>query len=238
MKFQVTRLEEVASTNDEAKRLAHAGAAEGTVIVADRQTAGRGRLGRVWASPVGNLFLSVVLRPSIAPAAAPPLAPSMGVAVARAIEQVAPLATELKWPNDVKVGGKKVAGVLTESLVSGNTLSAVVVGIGINIGAELPAELAEIATTLSREAARNVRKSEIEEALLAQIAEVYARFLKKGFEGVRPDWEERDALNGQTVTIDAGGRQIRGIARGVGRDGALRVEESGKIVEIATGEVL
>lgn len=238
MTFEIIRLAEVSSTNDEAKRLAHAGAAEGTVVIADRQTAGRGRLGRVWASPMGNLFLSVVLRPSIAPAAAPPLAPSIGVAVARAIEKVAPLATELKWPNDVKVGGKKVAGVLTESLVTGNTLSAVIVGIGVNVGAELPPELAAIATTLSREAARNVRKSEIEEALLAEIAEVYARFLKKGFEGVRPDWEERDALNGQTVTIDAGGRQIRGIARGVGRDGALRLEESGKIVEIATGEVL
>ena len=92
MRLDVRRLEEVSSTNDEAKRLAAGGAAEGTVVVAERQTAGRGRRGRVWASVPGNLFLSIVLRPAIAPAAAPPLAPAIGLAVALAIEDVAPLA--------------------------------------------------------------------------------------------------------------------------------------------------
>ena len=234
----VVRLAETTSTNDEAKRRAHEGAPEGTVVVADRQTSGRGRQGRVWASPVGNLFLSIVLRPKIAPAAAPPLAPALGVAVALAIEDVAPLSTQVKWPNDVKVNGRKVAGVLTESLVAGNTLAAVIAGIGVNVGAELPPELAEIATPLSREAVRNVRKSEIEEALLKRVDEIYSRFLKSGFESVRADWEERDALNGTEVTIDAGIRKVRGIARGVGRDGALRVEENGVITEITAGEVI
>lgn len=238
MNFDVTRLAEVSSTNDEAKRLAQGGAREGTVVVAERQTAGRGRHGRVWASPAGNLFLSVLLRPKLAPVEAPPLAPAMGLAVALAIEEVAPVTAALKWPNDVKVGGRKVAGILTESVVSGHSLEAVVVGIGVNVGAELPPELSEIATTLSREAGRNVRKSEMEEALLAKIAEVYARFRRGGFEAVRAEWEERDALNGTEVTIDAGARQVRGTARGLGRDGSLRVEEGGKIVEISTGEVL
>ena len=106
MRLDVRRVAEVTSTNDEAKRLAAEGAAEGTVVIAERQTAGRGRRGRVWQSVPGNLFLSIVLRPRIAPAAAPPLAPAIGLAVALAIEDVAPLASELKWPNDVRVGGR------------------------------------------------------------------------------------------------------------------------------------
>ena len=238
MKLDVRRYEELASTNDEAKRLAQGGAAEGTVVVAERQTAGRGRRGRVWQSVPGNLFVSVVLRPAIAPIAAPPLAPAIGLAVALAVEDVAPLAAELKWPNDVRVGGRKVAGVLTESLVAGSTLSAVIAGIGLNVGAELPAELAEIATTLSREAVRNVRKSEVEEALLRRIADVYGRFLAGGFSALADEWRERDALAGQSVTIDAGSAKVTGDAVGIADDGAYRVRTASGETRVTAGEVL
>ncbi len=238
IRFDVHRLDEVGSTNDEAKRMAHEGAPEGTVVVAARQTAGRGRRGRAWVSAEGNLFLSVILRPRIAPADAPPLAPAMGLAVALAIEEVAPLSAELKWPNDVKVGGRKVAGVLSESLVSAGALSAVIVGIGLNVGAELPPELAEIATTLSREAVRNVRKGEIEEALLKSIADVYARFLDGGFAAVHDEWQARDALLGTEVRIDTGTRVVTGTARGITAAGALRVESAATLTEITTGEIL
>ena len=235
---EVRRLEEVTSTNDEAKRLAAEGAREGTVVIAERQTAGRGRRGRVWASPKGNLFLSVILRPRIEPAAAPPLAPAMGLAVALAIEDVAPLAAELKWPNDVLVNGRKVAGVLTESVVSGMQLSAVIVGIGVNVGAELPPELAEIATTLSREAVRNVRKEEVEAALLARIGDVYERFLEGGFGALQQEWADRDSLFGKPVSIDVGGgRRVSGSAAGVDADGALLVETAAGTIEVTTGEV-
>lgn len=238
MKLVVERYEELSSTNDEAKRLAHEGAAEGTVVIAERQTAGRGRRGRAWASVPGNLFLSVVLRPRIAPAAAPPLAPAIGLAVALAVEDVAPLAAELKWPNDVRVGGRKVAGVLTESMVAGSSLNAVIAGIGLNVGAELPAELAEIATTLSREAVRNVRRSEVEEALLARIADVYGRFLAGGFPALHDEWSERDCLKGQPVTIDAGGSRVEGEGRGIAEDGAYLVRTASGETRVTAGEVL
>lgn len=228
----------MASTNDEAKRLASDGAPEGTVVVAETQTAGRGRRGRVWASPKGNLYVSMILRPRIEPAAAPPLAPAMGLAVALAIEDVAPLTAELKWPNDVLVGGKKVAGVLTESVIAGGKLSAVIVGIGVNVGVELPPELAEIATTLSREAARNVRREEMEEALLRRMIEIYGRFLDGGFAALVDEWNERDALAGKQVNIDAGGRLVEGAGAGIAPTGALRVRTAAGIVEITTGEVL
>ena len=241
---EIRRLEETGSTNDEAKRLAADGAPEGTVVVAERQTAGRGRRGRAWASVPGNLFLSVILRPRISPAAAPPLAPAMGLAVALGIEEVAPLATELKWPNDVRVNGRKVAGILAESLVAGSSLSAVVVGIGINVGAELPPELAEIATTLSREAVRNVRKSEVEAAVLDSLGIVYARFLAGGFPALHADWSLRDALRGQRLTIEAGdGRRVEGEGAGIAEDGGYQVRQDGGggergVVVVTAGEVL
>ena len=238
MRLDVRRLEEVSATNDEAKRLAAGGAAEGLVVIAERQTAGRGRRGRVWQSVPGNLFLSVLLRPKIAPSAAPPLAPAIGLAVALAIEDVAPLSAELKWPNDVRVNGRKVAGVLTESVVSGSTLAAVIAGIGLNVGAELPAELADIATTLSREAVRNVRKSEVEEALLKRISDVYGRFLAGGFAALHAEWQERDVLRGQRVTIDSGAR-VEGEGAGIAEDGAYLVRvASGEVVRVTAGEVL
>ena len=237
--MKVVRLGTTTSTNDEARRLAKDGAAHGTAVVADVQTAGRGRRGRVWASPKGNLFVSIVLRPRIAPADAPPLAPAMGLAVAEAIEDVAPLAAKLKWPNDVLVGGRKVAGVLTESLVAGAKLEAVIVGIGVNVGAELPPELAEIATTLSREAVRNVRKQEVEDALLAAVVRMCERVAGGGFAAIADDWTARDARRGTKVRIDAGGRVVEGVAAGIAPDGGYRVTTaSGETVAVTAGEVL
>lgn len=248
MRFTVHRHDSLASTNDEAKRLAASGAPEGTVVVAGRQTAGRGRRGRAWTSVPGNLFLSVILRPAIAPSAAPPLAPAMGLATALAIEDVAPVAAELKWPNDVRVDGRKVAGVLSESLVAGSTLAAVIVGIGVNVGADLPPELAEIATTLAREAARiedhrpgeALRTAEVERALLARIGEVYARFLGGGFAALRADWSGRDALAGKRVSIAAGdGGAVEGEGAGIDEDGGYRLRIAGGAERVVTaGDVV
>ncbi len=236
---RIHRFAEVASTNEEAKRIAWEGAPEGTVVLAEAQTSGRGRRGRPWVSPAGNLYLSAILRPAIEPQAAPPLAPAMGLAVALAVEDVAPVTAQLKWPNDVLVGGRKVSGVLTESLISGGQLSAVVVGIGVNVGVELPETLAAIATTLSREAGRNVRRAEMEEALLQRMTEIYARFLDGGFAGLADEWGERDSLLAKPVRIDAGGRMIEGEGAGVAKSGALLVRAAGGVLqEIATGEVL
>jgi BirA family biotin operon repressor/biotin-[acetyl-CoA-carboxylase] ligase len=232
------RLASVTSTNDEAKRLAGEGATHGTVITADTQTAGRGRRGRVWASPAGNLYLSIVLRPVFPPSEAPPLAPAIGLAIARAIEEVAPVTARVKWPNDVQVGGKKVAGVLAESVVSGSTLEAVIVGIGVNVGTELPPELAEIATTLSRESGRNVRKSDVEEAIYASIYPVYGAFVLGGFAALAKDWAARDALLGREVKISSGGGTVEGRAEGIARDGSYRVRTKDGVVNVTAGEVL
>ena len=145
-------LSECDSTNDEAARLARGGADHGTVVIARSQRAGRGRAGRVWASPPGlGLYLSAVVRPPLPLALVPPMTLAIGVGVCEAAREAGADA-RLKWPNDVLARGRKLAGVLVEAQSQGGRLEVVVVGIGVNLGGELPPELAARATTLAAEA--------------------------------------------------------------------------------------
>ena len=217
------------STNAAAAGLAGKDAAEGTVVIADAQTGGKGRLGRSWVSPPGvNLYLSVILRPQKPASAVPPLSLLAAVAVAEAIVQQTRLAPSIKWPNDVLVSGKKVCGILTEMQATGPRLRSVVVGIGVNINAPLaafPEELQERASSLFLLRGEPVDRAVFTVSLLTHLEKLYRLWLEKGFPAIGAAWEGyASELLGKSITVTAPEGIISGTARGLDRDGALLVE--------------
>lgn len=218
------------STNDTARELALDGTAEGTVVVAERQTRGRGRLGRSWVSPPHrNLYLSVVMRPSIPPGQTPQLALVVGLAAAEAVRQWAPAAA-IKWPNDVVVDGRKLAGILAEMELIGADVHFVIAGIGINLNAvadDFPPELRDRAVGLCTVAGHPVDRVAVAVALLARLEARYDEYLAHGFAQLRPAWERLSCLSGQRVCVTEGAQQIEGTMAGLTEDGALRLVDSG-----------
>jgi BirA family biotin operon repressor/biotin-[acetyl-CoA-carboxylase] ligase len=166
----------VGSTNDWAKELAEHGAAEGTVAIAETQTAGRGRLDRTWVSPKGGLYFSVILRPRLKPAEAVRLVFVAGLAVAEALSEKHGLKAETKWPNDVLVNGRKVCGILSEMNATGEKVNFVILGVGVNANFDvkkaLPEELWESATSLECELGRRVELEELFRMLLEKLERV------------------------------------------------------------------
>lgn len=224
----IIELDACASTNDEADRRAREGAEHGTVVIARRQTAGRGRAGRSWFSDDGdNLYLSCVLRPPLAPASVPPITLAAGVAVCDAVNSIGCRAS-LKWPNDVQVDGYKVAGILTEMSTLGNDLEFVILGIGVNVnGRRFPPELARIATSLRLALGdRAVDAARFRGALLDRLDLWIGRFVAGGVSAIAPAWEARSHMIGAAVAI-AGDPEVRGRAVGLDVDGALVVELAG-----------
>lgn len=230
------------STNAEAARLAQQGAPEGTVVIADAQTAGRGRLGRTWHSPPGTgLWLSVVLRPPLPPAACSGITLTAGVAVAEAIEQVTGLKPGIKWPNDVLIDGRKVCGILTEIAAEWDKVHHLILGIGINVNqteADLPADLRGSAGSLRLASGGRVSRHHLCVALLDEFARRYPAFQRDGFAAVRADWLRRSVTIGQHVTARSAAGTVSGIADGVDADGALLIRtENGATVRVTSGEV-
>ncbi len=230
---------ELDSTQRLARDLARAGAEEGTTVIAESQSAGRGRLGRQWHSPPGvNLYCSVILRPPLAPAAVPCLALVTGLAVADAVRAVTGLVATLKWPNDVLVGGRKVAGILTELEAEIERVRFVIAGIGVNVNADaFPAELADKATSLRLAAGRPVDRAAVTAGLLAALEGRYRRFLAAGFAAMRGEWEACSALTGKEVRVTAPEGEVAGRVLGVDDDGALRLEGPGGELRVVAGEV-
>ncbi|MGE3769107.1 MAG: biotin--[acetyl-CoA-carboxylase] ligase, partial [Kofleriaceae bacterium] len=188
-------LEACASTNDEAARMARAGAKHGTVVIAEQQFAGRGRDGRPWASPRGRgLYMSCVLRPPLPLADVPPMTLAIGVGVCDAV-RAAGVPGALKWPNDVLVGTRKLAGVLVEAQSQGSRLEAVIVGIGINLSpaqeGELPADIAARAVSLEEAAGTPIDREAFIETLLAHVEHWVDHYTAVGLEDVIPAWIDR-----------------------------------------------
>ena len=185
--------ETVDSTNTWARHLARAGALEGTVAIAEGQTAGRGRLGRRWFSPPGvNVYMSVVLRPPLPPARAPQLTLVAGSAVAATIAAIAGVRPALKWPNDVLLAGAKVAGLLTEMDSEADRVAFVVLGIGVNLNApadELRQAVGIPATSILATTGRAVGRAAFVGRLLAELEGRYRRYLAEGFATLREEWE-------------------------------------------------
>jgi BirA family biotin operon repressor/biotin-[acetyl-CoA-carboxylase] ligase len=224
------------STNDRLKELARAGAAEGTLVFADAQTAGRGRQGRIWASPVGNLHVSMLFRPDAEAAALLTLA--AGVAVT---EGLAPWRVEprLKWPNDVVLDGRKLGGILAESSSTASSLDWVVVGIGLNVKGELPPDLREQAISLAEAGAPCAEVDEVAVAVLGRLAVWYHRLLDGGRSQVVSAWRERAlAWWGRRLVALSSGARVEGRAVGVDDAGGLIVElADGTRVTLRSGEV-
>lgn len=231
------------STNRQAYALGDAGADEGLVVIADRQSAGKGRMGRSWASPPGvNLYLSVLLRPPLPPHAAPQLTFLSALATSRAIAAVAGLEPAHKWPNDILLAGCKVAGLLNEMSAESDRLRFVVLGIGVNLNMtadQFPADLRMPATSLLLAGGRPVSRALFARTLLEQLDALYADYLLRGPAPVMAAWEARCDLIGQRVEVDEGRSGIvRGTVAGIDRDGALLLTlANGATERILAGDV-
>ena len=236
----VVYLPEVASANDVARRLAEEGAAEGTLVVADYQAAGRGRLGRRWQAPPGSsLLLSLLFRPPLAPDRVQGLTMVCGLAVADAVGARTGLDVGLKWPNDVVLGGRKAGGILIEVALRGDEVDYVVAGIGLNVNLD-PGRLDEgllvPATSLSHVLGRPVPRLPLLQALLAAIEGRYLA-LCHGHSPHR-EWAARLTTLGRRVSVSGGGQALEGVAEGVTAAGGLQVRlDDGRLETVLAGDV-
>lgn len=239
---QVVYYPSVGSTNDEAKRLAGTGAPEGTLVIADCQTAGRGRLDRQWWSPPErNLLLSLIFRPAfLAPHQAQRLTMVCSLAVCDAVSKVTGLPATIKWPNDVLLNGQKLGGLLAELNTVGCQLDNVVVGMGINVNVDLGGNdtptLMTPATSLKATLGREVPRLTLLASLLHHV-EVRYESLRAGAL-LHAEWQTRLVTVGQTVRVTMPGRVLTGLATGVDADGALLVQRSdGEVERVLAGDV-
>jgi BirA family transcriptional regulator, biotin operon repressor / biotin---[acetyl-CoA-carboxylase] ligase len=235
--------EQLASTNLTAMELGEAGAAEGLVVIAEQQTAGKGRLGRRWESPAGvNLYLSILLRPAMPPWEVPRLTFLSAVAAARALQDVTDLKVEVKWPNDLLVNGKKIAGLLNEMSAESDAVHQVVLGLGLNINMtadQFPSELRYPATSVWLEKGTLTSRLDVVVALLEHFDRLYAEFLRYGMEPVRQAWQELFTMLGKVVRVESGPASLKGMVAGIDEEGALLLQlPDGKIEKVLAGDVL
>lgn len=231
----------VGSTNEEARRLAGQGAPEGTVVLADHQTAGRGRLGRRWEAPPGSsLLISVILRPALAAPRIHRLTMIAGLAMAEAIEAETGLSVTFKWPNDLLIGEAKVGGILAEASLLGDRVEYAVVGLGLNVNldpAQLPGPLLVTATSLSQALGRRVARRPLLQTFLRALERRYQQLQA----GVSPhrEWASRLTMLGQPVVVAVGEEVLEGLAEGVDEDGALLLRlADGSLRVVVAGDVL
>jgi BirA family biotin operon repressor/biotin-[acetyl-CoA-carboxylase] ligase len=232
----------VDSTNSKAYRLALHGAAEGDVVVAESQTKGRGRLGRTWYSPPFlNLYLSVILRPKISPRQASLITLMAAVAAADAIETFSGLPPLIKWPNDILLRGRKVAGLLHELHSETDRVHFVVLGIGVNLNMDpkmFPGEIREIATSLKKEMGKAVSRRTFLQSLLQKLEIWYEIYLKEGAPPVLQAWRDRAQIKGRPIRVTADGKTSIYTAVDIDSDGALILEaEDGRQKRILAGDV-
>lgn len=234
--------EQTTSTNDVIEKLARDGVREGAVVFAESQTKGRGRLGRAWVSPPRKgLWFSILLRPDLRPQETTQLTVASATALRRAIQAETGLAAEIKWPNDIMIRGRKVAGILTEMSAELDRVRHVILGIGVdvNLGAnEFPAELRRTATSLRMEAGKAIPRPELATAILRELDHDYLRVGTGRFAEVADEWEAHCTTMGLAVTIQIGGRRVSGRAESLDDDGALRLRtEHGHLERITGGDV-
>jgi BirA family biotin operon repressor/biotin-[acetyl-CoA-carboxylase] ligase len=223
------------STMDVAKREAQQGAAEGTIIVADEQTVGKGRLNRGWLSPEGNIALSIVLYPSL------PYLPFLimlaSLSVVHSIEAVTGLKSQVKWPNDILINGRKVCGILIESEVRGDMVEYAIMGIGVNVNLRLSSftEILSTVTSLCDELGGEVSRLSLIQRLLVEIERFYLSLLAG--ESIYEEWRDRLVTLGKRVQVKTGKTVYKGIAESVAGDGSLLLRQSdGSLTKIVAGD--
>jgi len=229
------------STNRVALELGHGGEPEGAVVLAEEQTAGRGRAGRAWHSQrAAGIYVTLLLRPKLAPVQAPLLTMMAGLSAHSAVQAMTGLDVDLKWPNDLLIRGKKVGGILTEMHAEPSLVRFVIVGIGLNVNQEkFPGELASTATSVRAETGKTQSRMELLVRLLREFESDYNRFLREGVGSVVARFESVSSYaKGKRVRVTNGSESYLGTTAGLGPEGLLQVErEDGRVTAVISGDV-
>ena len=239
---EIQVFEETTSTNDLMARVARSGVKEGVVIFAEAQSKGRGRMGRSWISPARKgLWFSVLLRPEIQPQAATQLTIAAATSLARAITLQTGIVPEIKWPNDILIRGKKIAGILTEMSAELDHLKEIILGIGIDVNLEaheFPVALRKTATSIRIESGQMADRAGLAVAILRELDRDYERIKRGEFDLVAEQWRQHCSTIGSQVSIRVGDRVIRGRAESLDADGALLLRgQHGHLERIIGGDV-
>jgi BirA family transcriptional regulator, biotin operon repressor / biotin---[acetyl-CoA-carboxylase] ligase len=239
---QLYYYEEISSTNDETFLLGVAGAPEGTVLIAESQSAGKGRMQRLWHSPAGsNIYTSIILRPNMTPAEAPQISILAGVAVAEVLNGYCPDRIKLKWPNDVLINGKKVCGILSQVKTAASKVDFIVLGIGINVNIsynEFPKELCNLATSLDMETGRENSRLELIISLYENLAKWYKQLLQNGFNPIKKRWLSLSPMIGEMVQVKFQEEAVSGKAIGLDDDDGslILLTADNKEVKVSAGD--
>ncbi len=236
-KRKIVFLDSVDSTSLYAASLRDAD--EGTVVLADEQKSGRGRLGRSWVSEKGkNLTFSLILKPGSPAEYSGLISLLAGLAVAETLETVAGLVPECKWPNDVLLKGKKVCGILTEATITGGRLSRAILGVGLNVNqARFPGAIQPPPTSLLNESGRSFDLTAVLTAVLTTVERRYSDFRDRKYETIIREWKKRSTTIGKTLNVRTGESEIQGFARGIAPDGALLLEVDGSERKIFAADI-
>jgi len=226
--------ESVDSTQKIAKTLSYENAPEGTVVIAEQQLSGRGRLNRIWHSPkYTGVWMSMILRPNIPLQKAPQLTLITAVAVVQAIQEVSNLSPKIKWPNDILLNGKKVTGILTELQAEADQIFAIIIGVGINVNQQLedyPEEIQQIATSLAIESGEKISRAQVIRSVLSHFEKLYLLYLEQGFTPIKLLWESYAISIGKSIIARTLTDNIRGKALGITDDGVLMIEDEAGVV--------
>ncbi|WP_096200909.1 biotin--[acetyl-CoA-carboxylase] ligase [Bacillus sp. FJAT-45350] len=227
---EITFQESVTSTQELAHRLAQENAVEGHVVISDEQTKGKGRLGRVWHSPMGtSVYMSLILRPQIPPQQAPQLTLLAAVAVVQGIEKATGLQCEIKWPNDILLKGKKIVGILTEMQSEPDCVHSVIIGIGINVNhkrEQFPSDIRDIATSLCIEKNEEINRAALIRSIFEELESLYVKYLEHGFDIIKPLWESYAVSLGKQIKATTVKGVLIGYAKGITNDGVLLLEDA------------
>ena len=239
---EIIVLKQTTSTNDEIEKAAMNGHKEGLVVFAESQTHGRGRMGRRWSSPAGKgLWFSFLLRPRLAPGECTQLTAATATALVRAIQDKTNISPEIKWPNDLMIQGKKVAGILTEMSAELDNVRHVIIGIGIDVNqtaSEFPAEIQSTATSLKLVTGKNISRTDLAITILRELDQDYSRIVRGKFSAVADEWASHCSTLGRQVKIEVGQRRIIGRAEALDESGALLLRtEHGRVERVTGGDL-
>ncbi len=239
---EIHLFEDVISTNEVAKGFASEGKKEGTVIISESQSKGKGRAGRSWLSPKGvGIYLSVILKPNIPSADVSQLTLVAGVAAAQAIEDVSRLLVSIKWPNDLMIGKKKLGGILLETGSTGSTLNYVIIGIGINVNTDISSftqEVRSTATSIKDEKGVSLKRIRLIRRLLERLDDWYEIYISGGIGDVIEAWSDLSNTLNHHIVVTSSDRITKGVAVGISHNGALLVKQAdGCVEEVMEGDV-
>ncbi|WP_407422402.1 biotin--[acetyl-CoA-carboxylase] ligase [Methanobrevibacter sp.] len=240
---EVYLFKDVMSTNTVAKFLSENGAEHGTVIISEKQSDAKGRLGKHWESPLGGIWLSLIVNPKVDHSKIPMITLATGVAVVKALERIGIDNAEIKWPNDVLINDKKVCGILTEAITKFNTIENVIIGVGIDANFDvdvLSKELQEGTTTLDIELGHKVDENNVIAILLEEFEKIGRVFNEGGFEAILKEWRKYSYSIGKIVEVrEPFSKSYDGYVLGISREGALVVEKiDGTLEKVISGECI